>query len=119
MSCSFAFTHYMRDDAVYWGPASLGAYGTKTFDAAVGVAVKWFERQDIYRKPTGEEAVSSAVVHVQDDMEVGGYIWRGSILALSVAEKANPQIVSGAKKIEAYEKTEVLSGGRYVRRVFL
>lgn len=119
MSCSFAFTHYLKDAAVYWAPDEMGSLGTRTFIAGRHVCVKWFDRADVFRKTTGEEAVSSAVVLVGEDMEIGGYLWLGNYGSLSAAQQANPQLVSDAKRIEGFEKTGTLSGGRYARRVFL
>ena len=119
MNCAFAFTHYLRDDAVYWAPPTIGAYGTRTFATGVSRESKWFDRADVFRKPTGEEATSSAVVLLAEDVVVGGYLWRGSILSLSEEQRTTPLSIDGARRIEAFEKTEVLSGGRIVRRVWL
>lgn len=117
--CSYAFTHNLRQDAVYWAPNATGAYGTKTFVSGVAVNVKWFERNDVYRKPTGEESVSNAIVHVGQDMSIGGYLYLGTLASLTPAQKANPLVVTNAKRIEGFEKTPQVSGGNYVRRVFL
>ncbi len=61
----------------------------------------------------GEELVSASVVHVDQDLLAGGFVFEGE------STVADPKAVNKAYIIRAFDKTKDLSGVVIVRRALI
>ena len=118
-SCSFAFSGHRKDDAVYWGSPVSDGGGGRSFDDAVAVKVRWEDKQELFIDADGEEQTFAAVVLVGQDMDLGGYLYLGTIASLSSAEEADPFELKGARKIRARSKVANLKNTKCVAKVWL
>lgn len=118
-SKSKRFTNALKQTAVYWGAPVSDGQGGRTFADAVELDVRWEERHDLFIDPQGQEKQSSAVVFVDQDVDIGGYLFLGDLDDLGSAEEDDPMIVSGAYEIRQFDKTPDLKGTSFLRRAWL
>lgn len=120
-SKSKLLTHNLNQTAVYWGsPASDGA-GGRTFGSAYPeeINVRWEQKQELFIDANGQEVRSNAVVFVGQDVDLGGYLYLGTLEDLSSAEEADPLTTRGAYEIRGLGKMPDLKAGRFVRKIWL
>jgi hypothetical protein len=112
-------TNSLKQKAVYWGgPASDGATG-RTFDAAVEISVRWEERNELFVDSTGQERTSRAIILVPQDVDLGGYLYLGTLVSLDSSEEADPFELDDAHEILQFSKVPDRSGTVFVRTVWL
>jgi len=103
---------------VYWASPSVSdKWGNRTFTAPVELSGRWEDRQDLFIDPSGRERVSRAVVFLGQDVDVGGYLYLGTLLSISSA--VNPKSVTNAYEIRAFSKIPNLRSSDYERKVTL
>ena len=106
--------------AVYWGTPINDGYGKLEFAAPVEIAVRWGGSTQVITDAKGIEYVSRAEVIVNQDVDEESYLYLGTLATLSDAQKADPQLVTGAYKIMRFDKTPMIfKTDEFVRKVFL
>lgn len=120
-SRSKLWTHTLNQTAVYWGSPTSDGTGGRTFGSAypVEVDVRWEQVQKLFIDGSGQEVRSRAVVYVGQDLDLGGYLYLGTLDDLSSAEQADPLAISGAYEIRSFEKVPDINAGRFVRKAWL
>jgi hypothetical protein len=103
----------LKQTAVYWGNPTSDGYGGRTFDSPIEISVRWSKKQELFIDSTGQEVTSSAVVHVDRDLDIGGY------LSLTISEEADPLSIDTAYEIRGWAKIPSLGATEYVRKVWL
>lgn len=98
----------------YWAPGSMDGYGAKGFAAPVLIKGRWTEAAEEVTVPGGQVIVSKAVVNVDRDVIVTGYLAQGSHLA-----EPNPHAVEGAEKIQQFLSAPDLRFMDQNRRAYL
>lgn len=109
------FKRKLPDCATYWGSPTTGGYGGAVFSPPTTVKVRWEDKQEKFLTATGDEAVSRAVVFVESDVEIGGYLYFGELLPSEV----DPTQIVGAHIIRQFLKTPDIQGLQHLRRAFL
>jgi hypothetical protein len=110
----------MVHTAVYWGSPVPDGEGGRTFDPAVEITCRWLYRQEKYIDPEGRENVSTSVVYPDQDLEVGGYLYKGELDDLISGAGTDPFSVDGAHEIKSWTVSESIhGGGRVVRKAML
>lgn len=104
------------EKAVYWQFTGNDGFGGRTFASAVEIDCRWDLRQEQFIDAEGEETVSLAVVQVDRAMEVGSYLWRGS---LTGSEPADPTGYADAWPIRQYGETPKLNYAEVLYRAWL
>jgi len=115
--------HFVQT-VVYWGNPENDGYGGYTYDEPVEVNCRLENVSQLTRDAViqpGDEFLSRAVIYVNQDLEVGGLIYIGSLDDLDSEEASNPK--SSTKQIyeiRRFEKNPVLgSSTQFLRRAFL
>lgn len=111
-------TSMLNQTAVYWANPTADGFGGRTFDNPVAISVRWERRQQLIIDQAGQEVTSTAIVYVGQDIELGGYLFLGTIADLSSTTE-NPQEVDDAREIRRYDKTPDVSGTRFTRTAWL
>lgn len=112
-------TNSLKQKAVYWGgPASDGITG-RTFDASVELSVRWEDRNELFKDSAGQERTSRAVVFVSQDVDLGGYLYLGTLASLDSSEGVDPLELDEAYEILQFAKIPDRSGTVFVRTVWL
>ena len=112
----------LKDDGVYWAPASTGfsEFGKPLLDDPIAVTVRWVAVQEEFIDAAGTKQVSRAKVYVSQDVAVGGLLLQAPLSDTDESFfPANPKEYAGVYEIRSFEKTKSLSGGRIVRVVHL
>lgn len=108
-----------RQRAVYWGSPVTTGEGGREFAEPVELAVRWEDRAELFRDPNGEERTSQAIVEVLVDVDLGGYLWKGTLSELDSAAQS-PLDLKGAFEICKFEKIPFLNPPtRYTRHAYL
>ena len=101
------YTRNMTQAATYYPPTGQDGFGQPSFGAGQDVLVRWQDKADLFRDAQGREAVSSAVVYVNQDCEIGGKIGLGSAS------------VTDAREIRNVGRTPSLGGQRTLIKLWL
>jgi hypothetical protein len=75
--------------AVYWGNPRNGGYGKTIFDDPVEISVRWDVKNELIMDADGNQVVSNAEILVTQDLEIGGFLYLGSLDDLS-SDPADP-----------------------------
>jgi len=104
--------------AVYWGNPQDDGYGKYTFDAAVEIDCRWEGKVAVVLDRMGKEVMTDAQVMVTQDLDIGGFLYLGSLDDLS--SEPDPYEVEDAYEIMAFEKIPLFcSTDEFVRKAFL
>lgn len=106
-------TQRLKQSATYWAVTGVNNSGGPTFAAAVAVKVRWEQRTAVFTRPNGEEASSTSVVFVKQDMSEGDFLFLGTSVV------ADPHTLAAAKEIQGFSKIPQLIGSEFERRAFL
>lgn len=109
----------LNQTAVYWGNPVNDGQGGRTFDDPVEIAVRWEQKQELFIDAAGQEARSSAVVYLAQDVVLGGFLYLGTLDDISSAEEADPMIVSNAYAIRNFQSIGNVKATTFLRRAWL
>lgn len=106
-----------RQDIVYWGAPVTDVYGARTFSTPIEIKGRWEDVQNLFVSPDGRELVSRAIVYLGQDVDIGGYLYLGTLVSISSA--VNPKTVSKAYEIRSFNKIPSIKSTIYERVVFV
>ena len=106
-------TRRLNQTATYWSVSGTDSSGDPSFTTPVSIKVRWEQRTVVFTRPNGEEAASSSIVFVKQDMVEGDFLFLGT------STVADPTSVAAAKEIQGWSKIPQLVGGEFERRAFL
>lgn len=117
---STLLTHNLKQTAVYWANPQSDGFGGRTFDDPIEISVRWEDRQELFIDASGQEKTSQAVVYLAQDVNLGGYLYLGSLSDLSSAEEGDPLTNGVASyEIRGFRKVPDIRGERSLRKVWL
>uniref|UniRef100_A0A6M3IQQ1 Uncharacterized protein n=1 Tax=viral metagenome TaxID=1070528 RepID=A0A6M3IQQ1_9ZZZZ len=115
-----AYTSMLSQTAVYWGAPQPDGGGGYTFADAVEISCRWEDTSEMTRRAdTGEETVASAVVYVNQDLAIGGFLYLGTLDDLDSGETVDPLTVAGAQEIMKLDKVPGRRADTFVREAWL
>lgn len=112
-------------NAVYWPSPTQDGYGGMTYGTPKAIKCRWTDKVQVIKwqsayMPTSNEFISYAEILLYDDVVVQGVLWLGLLASLSIAQKANPLTISGAREIKTYERIPLFrSTTEFVKKVYL
>lgn len=105
----------LRFDITYWAPAArLGDFGEINYSQPVLIKGMWQENAVTVTKTNGDEVTSRAVVAVDRDLVIGGYLAPGDQVSI-----ASPFQADGALEIQAFQSSPDLRNMEQNRRAYL
>lgn len=110
-------TKNLNQTIVYWATPSPDGWGGQSFSSPIEINGRWEGRQELFIDAEGEEIRSLAVIYVSQDVDIGGYLFLGSLTDLDSSQ--NPETQSGAHQIKAYAKVPDLKADHSVRKVWV
>lgn len=105
--------------AVYWAPSTLDGFGNVSFATPVEIAVRWENKTELFIDNQGKEQKSSAVVYPASAVLLEGYLYLGTLVALSPAEEADPKSVIAAKEIRGVAVSFNIKGTQALYKAWL
>jgi len=98
-------TRNLNQTVVYWGTPSPDGFGGNTFATYVEINGRWEDSSEKFINPEGEEVVSKAMIFLDQDVDIGGWLYLGDTDDISSANQDSPENVDGAYEIRAFMKT--------------
>ena len=111
-------TRNLNQTAVRWTGATADGFGGRIFDDAVEIAVRWEDTRELFIDSNGRESVSKARVFVGVNLIVRDYLMLGTLDDLSSGAE-EPDQVTTAYEVRAFEKIPNLAGADFVRKAVL
>ena len=68
--------------AVYWGSPVPNGYGGSTFADAIEIDCRWENKNQIVVGTDGKEITVDVIILTNTDMEIGGFLYLGSLTDL-------------------------------------
>lgn len=103
-------------DAVYWAPGPNDRFGTRTYPTpGIQIKVRWIDKNEQFIDFEGVVQTSTAVVFVDRDLELGGFLFLG-VLADAPPD---PKRSRKAIEIRSFQSTPDFRAIRFIRKVFL
>lgn len=119
-----------RQDAIYWPPGEPDDYGRSTPGALVELVqvqdanyrVRWVDKSEEFRTPSGTVETTMAMVHVPAlpngaEVKVGGWLWLG--VRADLTSETDPQANAGAYTIRRFDKTPTVKATKFLRTAYL
>ncbi len=106
-------TRNLNQQLTYWSPAGLDGYNQPTFATGIPIMGRWNIQSDTVETGSGQEIVSKAVIHVDRDLEEGGYLYQGLASPLTNTPHAE------ALEIQAFLSNTDLRNMEQERRAYL
>lgn len=111
-------TRNLNQTAVYWAVPTFDGLGGSTFAIGSDISCRWEDKAELFLDSQGKEQRSSAVVFVDSDLAVGGYLYLGELADLTTPQKSDPMLIA-AYEIRAIEKIPSVDAQRFTRKVWL
>lgn len=112
------YTRSLKQTAVYWGSPETDGRGGHSYSAAAEISVRWEDMQELFIDPNGDELLSASVVFVNQDLDVGGYLFLGEEADLD-SDHSDPEAIQLAREIKQFAKIPDLKNKMYTRKVWL
>jgi len=104
-------TKMLKQTAVYWGAPTNTGEPDLSYPSPVEISCRWEEVDGRVLDPLSNDEVDKSTVYVDRDVEVGGYLWLGS---LSEAPE-DPTTLREAVRITGFQKLPNLRAKEFLR----
>jgi len=108
--------------AVYWGDGMKDGYGGEVFSIIKQINCRWEDKMEIVVNKDAEQVTSKAKILVMDDLDLGGWLWLGSLADLQAMNSnwQDPKQVENAFRIINIEKTPLFKAtNAFVKYVYV
>lgn len=111
-------TKFLKQDAVLWRNPVKDKFLKVTFDAGEEIKVRWEDKM-IKIVDKNMEYISQAEILVDTDIELGEYLYLGTLDSLSAGQQANPLLVENAYEVISKSKIPNVRATDFVRKVWV
>lgn len=118
MSIATSIEKNCKQTALYWGTPVKDGYGSFSYADPVEIYCRWEDKIEVITDSDGKEYVSKSQVYVLQDVDEDGYLYLGDLDDLDSAAEESPETVTGAYRIQRFDKSPALTSG-YIRKVYL
>ena len=108
----------LKQMALYWDTPTPSGWGGDTWDDPVEINCRWEQKHEIFINAEGDEVRSQAVVYLDQDVDLGGYLMLGDLDDISSSTES-PDDVDSAFEIRAFAKIPNIKGTKFVRKAWL
>lgn len=109
----------LNQKLVYWPYVKKSATGAPVVGDAVELSCRWEDRQILFRTAQGQESMSNAVIWVDQDLTLEGYLYLGLLTDLDSTTEGDPTELDNAYEIRAYTKIPNVKGTDYERKAIV
>ena len=100
----------MNQDLVYWGNPEEDGTGGFTFDAPIEIKGRCRYKVQQVVSGLGEEKVSRATVHLDQEVDEGGYLYLGTLADSNIGDDQTPKSTEGSMRILSFDNIPRLEG---------
>jgi hypothetical protein len=104
--------------ATYWGTGVIDGFGKRAFADPVTLYVRWQDAQQMLANKMGENIPCNAVVLVQEDVEIGGYMALGDYSDTGTLTE-DPTTLVNAYQIYEFTSIPSVTGADYNKKASL
>lgn len=72
---------FLKEKAVYFPPGTPGPSGNTVPGTPEEISVRWEDREELKLEPNGDSWMSKAIVLVEKELELQGWLWYGTLEA--------------------------------------
>ena len=106
--------------AIYWTAGTVDGFGEHTHAKPSQINCRWCDEQKEFVTAEGEKKISNAFVQVPQSVDIGGYLFLGSLTThTSLVNETHPEAVAGAFRVLAFSSTPTLDGSAFYREAVL
>lgn len=98
-----------KQTAVYWSTPKNDGYGNLQTAMPEEISCRWEDKQERMVDPTGEEFVSRATVYPEKALDMGGFLFLGTLTDLTSYDVSRPATIPEAFRIKVTQKIPTLS----------
>lgn len=106
--------HRLNSTVTYWAKGTPDGYGGFTYASPVALNGRWEERIQLFVNQAGNQQQSKAMVFLEDDVEIGGFLYLGTS-----TDSAPSAVGNLAYEILGFSKIPSIDGSDYERRAYL
>lgn len=103
----------LTQTVTYWAPGALNSEGGRAYTTPVQIDGRWAEKVELFTDARGQEKRSLAIVHVEQNVAVDGYLYLGT------SAGSDPTVIAGAYPIKRFDKIPGLEAEVFVRKAYL
>ncbi len=103
----------LNQTATYWAKDGEDDFGNTSFSSPQTIECRWEDNSEMFRDDNGNEVMSNAVVYVNKDLELEGYLYLGD------NDANDPTTLDNAREIRKFEKMPSVDGSEYQRKAWL
>ena len=117
-------TRNLSQTSVYWGnprPDSGGG-DIKAFDDGVEISSRWEIKKVLFKDVNGEERQSNAVVFVDRDVDIGGFLYLGDLDDLpsgTIDDPFDSTVSADSQEILGFDKIPNLRATKFERIAYV
>lgn len=112
-------TKNLKQTIVYWSSPVSDGYGGYTFNTPIEIKGRWEDYQQVFIDSLGVQSVSKAVIYIDRDVDIEGYLYLGDLDDIASSDEGNPKNVSGAYMIRSFNKIPNIKGSDFERKVLV
>lgn len=108
--------------AVYWAGPTPNGYGGFTFESSSPreINVRWENITELITAADGERYATKAKIFVNEDVDVNGFLFLGTLDDLDSGEEEDPREVRNAFPIRRFDKTPMIrKTDEFVRMAYI
>lgn len=106
----------LNQEATYWGTPVMDGYGSRTFADPIPVKCRWEDRTGLTIQKNGEDINSRAVVYLDQNVELGGYLALGDYYTTPIPD---PQDIATAYMVQDFKAITSVDGKTLLRKAIL
>ena len=114
------FLHtFLKQNLVYWAPASADDYGKPTLAAPVQLPCRWNDGESDIIDSKGDRVASSASVYTQVKLVDKGVIFLGKLTDLPSTIPSDPKTIPGVWEVKNVKTTPAVNARDLVYQSFV
>lgn len=110
-------TRMRKQKAVWFEATGTDPYGKPTYAQPVQIDCRWEDVAKQYIKPTGEEAMSQAVVYPDRDVKPKDVLRKGLLSELT--DPSDPKANEGAFEVMRFDKLPTIRATEFLLTAYL
>ena len=103
----------MTDVITYWSPGLMDVFGELDFATPMELAGRWQATNELFTDINNREQISNAIVYLNMEVEVGGWLFLG------FDPSNDPKEVAGAYEVKKVDATHRLKSSDMLYKVYL
>lgn len=107
-------SRFLKQNITYWAVSSIDGWNKPTFESTPETIIgRWEDKSELYLDSNGQEKISNAIVYLNQDVEIGGYLYLG------ISSEDDPTLVENAREIRYIHKVSDIKGNVFLRKIIL